>query len=220
MNSVVEYKTYLPPQICTKEILRYAAVTQPDEASVNLMKSAFKEVENKLSYKVCFVELPLKIIGNNCELGELNFSSENLADLLRGCKSAVLFAATLGAEIDRQIIKYSKISPAKALMLQAIGTERIEALCNAFCSDLEICKGTNITPRFSPGYGDLPIELQRDIFNILQCEKRMCLTLNSSYLISPTKSVTAILGVGGNGNNKISKCNLCNKENCAFKGEL
>ena len=91
------------------------------------------------------------------------------------------------------IAKYGAISPSRAFMLQAIGAERIEALCNKFNS--EISAKSQTAPRFSPGYGDLPIELQREIFLALDCPKRIGLTLNQSLLMSPTKSVTAIIGI-------------------------
>ena len=52
-----------------------------------------------------------------------------------------------------------------------------------------------IRPRFSPGYGDLPIEIQKDIFRALDCPRRIGLTLNENLLMSPTKSVSAIIGI-------------------------
>jgi len=54
-----------------------------------------------------------------------------------------------------------------------------------------------LKPRFSPGYGDLPLETQREIFDVLDCSRRIGLMLNDSLLMSPTKSVTAFVGVGG-----------------------
>ena len=63
----------------------------------------------------------------------------------------MLFAATLGAEFDRLLMKYSKLSPAKALMQQAFGTERIEALCDAFCKDYEEEQRVYLQSRFSAG---------------------------------------------------------------------
>ena len=45
-----------------------------------------------------------------------------------------------------------------------LGTERIEALCDAFCRTMaETLPDSPLTARFSPGYGDLPLTLQEDI---------------------------------------------------------
>ena len=92
-------------------------------------------------------------------------------------------------------MKYSKISPSKALMFQALGAERIESLCDTFCNDMNNELGVRLKPRFSAGYGDLPLEVQKDIFRVLDCPRKIGLTLNDSLLMSPTKSVTAIVGI-------------------------
>ena len=127
-------------------------------------------------------------------------------------------AATVGVGIDRLIAKYSRISPSKALMLQAIGAERIEALCNAFCNDLSACDNSCIK-RFSPGYGDLPLEVQRDIFSVLDCGKYIGVSLNGSLVMSPSKSVTAF-AVASEAINKEDKCRLCGKKDCEYRGAL
>ena len=80
-------------------------------------------------------------------------------------------------------------------MMQAIGAERIEALCDAFCDDMEKEMGVSLRPRFSPGYGDLPLSVQKDIISLLEAPKRIGLSLNDSLLMSPTKSVTAFAGI-------------------------
>ena len=106
----------------------------------------------------------------------------------------MLFAATVGLEIDRAIVKYGKLRPSLAVCIQAVAAERIEALCNAFCDSL-VDMGYELKPRFSPGYGDLSLSVQQQIFSALNCPKSIGLTLNESLLMSPTKSVTAIVGV-------------------------
>jgi hypothetical protein len=172
-----------------KEISRYAGNLQ-DEA---LLAECISEVSDKLVYNVCYQKFPFE---KQCETLNLGFAQVNSADLaknLDGCDGILLFAATVGVELDRLIMKYCKISPVKALIFQAIGAERIEKLCDQFCKDM--AKEENIKPRFSPGYGDLPLDLQKEIFAALDCGKNIGLTLNDSMLMSPTKSVTAIVGI-------------------------
>ena len=112
-----------------------------------------------------------------------------------GCREAVLFAATVGVGLDRLIARYGAVAPSRAVMLQAIGAERIEALCDVFCNTLAVEENRALRPRFSPGYGDLPLDTQREIFRVLDCQRKIGLTLNDSLLMSPTKSVTAIVGL-------------------------
>lgn len=171
------------PAVDRSEILRYAGVNGSSLEAEALLDRCLKEM-NGISYKVCYCELPVS---------ELEISSEALNTALSGCDRAVVFAATVGIEPDRLIARYSAFSPSTALMMQAVGAERVESLCNAFCR--YAADGRSVKPRISPGYGDLPIEAQKYIFALLDCPKRIGVSLTDSLLMTPTKSVTAIFGV-------------------------
>ena len=220
MSSVALNKTYSEPIICQKEILRYAGCKKADSETDSLLNFCINEVKDKLTYKVCYREFPLKVKGDVCNFGSFELKSEKLALNLVDSEKAIIFAATIGVEIDRLIAKYGRISPSKALMLQAIGAERIEALCDTFCAELAMETGLFLTPRFSPGYGDLPLESQKEIFSLLDCSRRIGLTLNNSMLMSPSKSVTAIVGLGGKKKLLKNKCSNCTKKDCAYRGAL
>ncbi len=178
---------------CQKEVLRYAGCKDAEGELCRLIKDCYAELEGKLTYRLCYRKLELKIRDGVCDFGLFEVRSQNLAKALEGCESAIIFAATLGVDTDRLIAKYNRISPAKALIMQALGAERVEALCDCFCQKIAEEQGTK--PRFSPGYGDLPLEVQRDVFAVLECEKHIGLTLNDSLLMSPSKSVTAFVGI-------------------------
>lgn len=220
MNTIVR-KSYFQPPICEKEILRYAGCKKATDEVISLMHTALEEVRDRLSYRVCYREFPIKIEDGVCDLGFARVDSAALAKNLEGCESIVIFGATVGLELDRLIAKYGKTAPSRALMLQAIGAERIEALCDMFCSELEEEKGKAglfLKPRFSPGYGDLPLELQGEIFSVLDCPRQIGLTLNSSMLMSPSKSVTAIVGVSSaERRREKNKCSMCEKADCTFR---
>lgn len=167
-------KIFNAPSINKKEILRYAGGGE----SYELLDDCLKEAE--FSYKVYY-----KILDKN----QLPFKSKSLEKLLENNREAVVFIATIGFNIDRLILKYTKTMPTRALMLQAIGAERIEALCDEFMRSFE-----NTTARFSAGYGDFDLSEQIKIFEILKSDKPE-VYLNESLLMSPTKSVTAVFGV-------------------------
>ena len=107
----------------------------------------------------------------------------------------IVMGATVGITLERLIAKYSRVSPVKALLLQALGAERIETLCDAFCEDMQKTLKIALKPRFSAGYGDLPLDTQKQIFKLLNLPKNIGLTLNDSMLMSPSKSVTAFIGI-------------------------
>lgn len=188
-------KSYQMPNFNTTEILRYAGCKKETFETTVLLNNCISELSDKISNKVCYTELSVQVTNDVCDFQVITTKSAGLSKNLKNCKKVILFAATIGIEIDRLISKYGRISPSKALMFQAIGSERIETLCEIFCKEISDRYKTDLTPRFSPGYGDLSLSVQEEIFEILKCSKNIGLTLNDSLLMSPTKSVTAFVGI-------------------------
>lgn len=195
MSITVLTKTYFDLPFNKKEILRYADCKDLSPEIEMLLDECIEEATKTLSYKTCYCILPINISGNTIDFGAFKVNSEKLTINLKKCEKAVLFGATLGTDIDRLIMKYGKLSPTKALFFQAIGATMIEALCDEFCKDIKSELNINLKPRFSPGYGDLDLSCQKSIFKLLNCSKNIGLTLNNSLLMSPTKSVTAFVGI-------------------------
>ena len=187
-----EIRIYEAPPVDRKEILRYAATAEGTEETLALLEECLDVTLPVTSYKLCFAE-----ISPDDEYGKAIFSSPELLDYLSGCEGAVIFGATLGIEVDRLIAKYGRISPSKALLIQAIGAERIEALCDEFCreqSEILEKRGFSVKKRISPGYGKFPLSAQKTLFSFMDFRGKIGLTLNESLIMSPTKSVTAIFG--------------------------
>ena len=198
MIYTVYTKTYSNIPTDMGEVLRYAGVSGEAICVESLAWECLSEADAVLEYKVCFSEFDIALTGDKADLGFMTTQSSALSKNLVGCDRIILFAATLGIGIDRLIAKYSSLSPTKALLLQAIGAERIESLCDAFCADISSMakeSGLKLKPRFSAGYGDFPLSAQKDIFRVLDCPRKIGLTLNESLLMSPSKSVTAIVGL-------------------------
>lgn len=193
------------------EVWRYAGYkgipSQDETELLDLFKKVKAETLPVLSYKVCYQRMELSWDGDRPALpfgqeskdfGSKGFVSKDLAKCIRGCHQIVLFAATIGMGIDRLILRNQRTEITKALLMQALGAERIEALCDTFCEKLaeEFGKdGLIMTPRFSPGYGDLPLDTQKDFFRLLDCNRKIGIALNDSLLMTPSKSVTAIFGI-------------------------
>ncbi len=219
---VVQVGHFQLPPCNRREILRYAACREPNAQTERLLDGCIAETAGKLHGRVCWRSFPVQEGPAGLELGFLRTSSQALRENLRGCSEVCVFAATLGLELDRLLARYSRLSPARALLLQALGAERIEALCDVFCAQLrgEAEKvGLFLQPRFSPGYGDFPLETQRAIFRVLDCQRKIGLTLNESLLMSPSKSVTALVGVGKACTPCPAKpgCAGCEKSDCMYR---
>ena len=198
MKNIVYIKNYSEPKIDKKEILRYAGCVDNDEKTLELVDECIDEIKNELSYRVCYSRFAISPSGDSIDLGFAKTTSHSLGICLRECDEIILFCATIGNSIDRIIEKYNIISPSRATIMQAIGSERVEALCDAFCADISDEAGLNgeeTRPRFSPGYGDLSLELQLDIFASLDPTAKIGVSLNDSLFMRPSKSVSAIIGI-------------------------
>ena len=145
--------------------------------------------------KAVFSAFDLRIEGDICDLGVMQIRSRSLAAHLAGCKRVILFAATLGAVFDRELHKQSRLSPARAYELQMKGLREIEEWCDILCEELAKGQSGTLKKRFSPGYGDLSLEVQREIFRVLNPAKHIGLCLSDSCVMTPSKSVTAFVGV-------------------------
>ena len=192
-------KKYAPMPFDKSEILRYAQAKGETPELDLIIDECIAEVSDKLVYKVCYGEFDISVDQPNIDFGFMKVTSKDLSKNLKDCKRTVVFGATVGIELDRLILRYGRISPVRALIFQAIGAERIEALADAFNNDI---KEKYVTvPRFSAGYGDFSVYKQTDMFNVLDCGRKIGLTLNDSMMMSPTKSVTAIIGIKGERDN-------------------
>ncbi|WP_242993356.1 vitamin B12 dependent-methionine synthase activation domain-containing protein [Lachnotalea glycerini] len=185
-----------------------------DEASEELLhsihpKSVYKEFD-------CMVQNETTVL-----LESLSINSRNLAKNLKGCERAIIFAATIGASADMLIKRYSITNLAKASVVQAAGAALIETYCDTLEETIRneaILKGLYLRPRFSPGYGDFSLEYQRDFFTILECSKRIGITLTDTCLMIPSKSVTAVIGLSKSKNNCLSeKCTSCSNTACEYR---
>ena len=219
---MVQVRTFSLPPADRGEVLRYAGCRRPGQAERQLLDGCLEELGDRLTGRVCWETFPVSAAEGGLDLGFAVTGSRGLGRRLCGCRRCVLFAATVGVEMDRLIARYGGISPARSLFFQAIGAERIEALCDAFCIWMaeELGReGRGVTERFSPGYGDLPLALQTDIFRALDCPRKIGLTLNGSLLMSPSKSVTALFGVtdGPGRTGAGAGCTACGKQDCAYR---
>lgn len=178
----------------TLRYLGYGKTTLPEEGVQGLLRECETEILAAQDLRACYSVFDISAQGERLDLGFAEVESHSLSLNLAGCEKIVLFACTAGAGVDRLIAKYSRISPAKAAVMQAAGAALVEDWCEEICALLKREYG-DTKPRFSCGYGDLPLTLQRDIFAALSVTKHLGITLSDDCFMTPTKSVTAIVGI-------------------------
>ncbi len=190
---MTEFKVLEAPLISREEVFRCMRSENSSDELAQLVDSAIAESAREFQYKVLYCKLKFTINDDICDFGEFSCRSRALANALHGFDTAVVFLASVGVGIDRLISRYTKISPARALALGAVGCERVEALADAFCEQLS--EEYTVGKRFSAGYADLCLEVQRDIFKLLAPQATMGVYLTDSLLMTPSKSVTAFIGI-------------------------
>jgi cobalamin-dependent methionine synthase I len=133
-----------------------------------------------------------------------------------------LALCTIGPELEHRVkeMMASGQEP-EGYILDALGSVAAEATADAV--NARIChwaaaQGLVATPRFSPGYGDWPLEDQRAIFQLLPAED-IGMQLNPSCMMIPRKSVSfAVTFQEETSGRKIEhSCERCGLENCPFR---
>ena len=207
-----------------KEVLRYMGMngSLPEDSLAPKIESCVAEVKAALDPRACYTLLALeREMDGTLNFGIGSVRSAALQKNLLGCRSVVLFAATVGIGVDR-LMQAGRLEPVKALIYQAAGAAAIEAYCDCLCEEIRVqaaAQGLCTRPRFSPGYGDFPLEHQREIFRVLDCPRKIGLTLTDSCIMVPVKSVTAVMGLSEEKTPcVISGCENCGAQ-CAYRRE-
>lgn len=178
-----------------RDVLRYSGCGKNVETRLEKLASqSITEILSVARPRAVVTRLGVHFEGDEADLGFYKCKSSSLRQFLGGDCEAYVFAATLGIGVDRLIMRYSPILQSRAVMLSSAGSAVIEAFCDKLCRDELDCPEQK---RFSPGYGDLPLELQREILECLDASRLIGLTLTESMMLSPSKSVTAITQIKG-----------------------
>ncbi len=204
-----------------QEILRYLEAGTAGNLLDSWIKRAETEVTSAASPRSVWREFSVTVRENSVFIGNSELVSKDLAQHLKGCKSAFLLALTLGPEIDTLIRRYSVTEMAMVPVLQACAAAYTEECADKLQLELESLaaeRGLYLRPRFSPGYGDFPLNYQKFFFSVLDISKKIGVALNDNFMMIPFKSITAIVGLSADASLcHVGKCMDCNMENCPFR---
>ena len=124
---------------------------------------------------------------------ELTSSSEDLLFYLDGCKDVVLFATTLGVDVDAYSKKLQAKDMSSAVIYDSLASSYLEYLTDEYEKNLNLGEHTF---RFAPGYGDIPIKLNYIIIDSLGISKKIGIYKASNNMMLPQKSMITICGLG------------------------
>ena len=196
------------------EALRYAGVRADESGDMHrkmaeIAAQCMKTVTPRCTYRVSEIAwengMP-SLFG-----GQLVLPGRTAAGMLRSCSHAALLVCTLGTTFDALARQVQARDFADALLLDGFGGAYVEAGCNA--AEREIAAklpGKYLTDRFSPGYGDLPLDVQSPLLALTDAPRRLGVTLSESNLMNPLKSVTAVIGLSDTPQQaRIRGCDYC-----------
>ena len=205
------------------EVLRYLGCKgQPVPENVELLiEECKRELEQCAVPRAVWREFPLELVGDEIRIGTITARSRSLGRNLKDCTGVLLFAATLGSQVDVMLHRYGKLQMSKAVVFQAASVALLEEFCDEKNRELKEeyeKQGLYLRPRFSPGYGDFDICYQEPVVRMLNCAKTIGLTLTDSFMMTPTKSVTAVIGISTQKDRcPISGCEVCTKKDCEYR---
>ncbi len=212
-------------EVDRREALRYLGFKneEPDAQTQSILNACIPALTQAACFTHALLRLPITMEGETVSVSGLCIHSRSLLRHLEGCKEGILFAASLGAGVDRLMQAYLKTDMPFAVVLQACAAALLESHCDAVQERLAqelLLNGLYLRPRFSPGYGDFDLRHQPDLLRVLDAPKRIGLCCTEGDMLAPTKSITALIGISAQPERcHIHRCNACDKADCAFKKE-
>ena len=158
---------------------------------------------------------------------QLAVQGESLFRHLEGCGRLAVMAVTLGHRVDELISETQAERIAMGVVIDSGASVLTELAANMAEERIraELAAGADsalyMTARFSPGYGDSPLEMQAQVLDLLDAEQQLGITLSKGYMMSPSKSITAIMGLADHPvTGRLATCNECVlRDKCQLKKE-
>lgn len=141
---------------------------------------------------------------------DLTFRGRDLAAHLAGAEALAVLCVTLGHGVERTLLRLQAGALTDALLYNAASTALIEEAADRCAKEIRrAAPGYHINGRYSPGYGDFPLEQQGDLLTLLQAGERLGVTLTAGDLMLPRKTVTAVLGLFREAQTHQEPCQTC-----------
>lgn len=210
------------PSVDRQQAFRYMGMHGEPDANLQALadkceKHLLSAISPRYLHRICPIQFTPE--GIRCEGSTLLLTGKDIADHLAGCDRIILFAATLSAGADTAIRKASAEDVLAGMMTDAMASALTEQLCDMAEREILETITAYSTWRFSPGYGDLPLDIQSDFLRTVNAEKRLGISVSDGGMLMPTKSVTAVIGLSEHPISKGKRgCAVCNlNQNCPYR---
>ncbi len=204
------------------EALRYLRVRGEARALRAEVERAAEELARTLPPKWIWRAFPLEQTPEGVALvgSGVTLTGTLARRMLRECDTAALLCCTLGMAFEQRLRALERRDMGGAAILDACGSAWVEKGCDMAEAELAgRFAPRHLTDRFSPGYGDLPLSLQPAVLAALDAQTRLGVHLSESFLMTPGKSVTAVVGVADTPQPaRVRGCEFCAmRESCEYR---
>jgi cobalamin-dependent methionine synthase I len=139
---------------------------------------------------------------------------------LRYAEKLTVFVCTAGVGTTDQYKQYMEQNELlKAYFVDMMGTIAVEKAMDIIQQKLAadlLSDSLKITNRYSPGYCGWLVKEQSKLFSLLP-ENPCGVTLTSSSLMIPSKSISGVIGIGKEVRFSQYECQLCEMKTCLYR---
>lgn len=181
-------------------------------------KLLLEAAEPKYLYKV--YDISSESEGIRISDSNIYLTGQQTARHLENCDRIVLMCATIGGKVDTLLRRLQISDMAQAVVTDALASVAVEQVCDMAEEEIfSTVKCNSRTWRYSPGYGDLPLDIQKQLLALLDAPKKIGLCATDALMLAPVKSVTAFIGLSDGEVRRSSRgCECCNmKDACKFR---
>lgn len=204
------------------EALRYLGASGADDELRRRMADLAGEAERRFAPRYTYRISAVEHRSDGEWLSDVQqlLPGNSARKMLAECRHVAVLVCTLGLGFEQHMRAMQARDMSRAVLLDACGSALVEAGCDAAEKELASrFPDMYLTDRFSPGYGDLPLDLQPAICRLTDSQRRLGVYVTESCLMTPQKSVTAIIGIAGEPQRaRIRGCAYCAmKDTCALR---
>ena len=211
-----------------QKVYRHLGLQEDTEPNQRLSAAIDRQMERAyelIEPLACYSILPITgIKDSNIFIGSYTLKSSILTKILSNCQHIAIFVKTIGDKLERKTAQLSnKGSTLEAYVLDAIGSAALAEVTDPLIDKIRaiaVADGNKITSSFSPGQIDWNNIQQKTIFNLIDAQS-IGIRLTDTFMMIPAKSVSGIFGIGKLkiGQDRITPCRFCNKQNCPDRRE-
>lgn len=205
INGVVVRPKLDPPVVSAEWILKMQKYHDVSKAPRSVFRAAERmalEASQLACPSAIIKRLPVTSVDPEGEVRIADthcFNSKSLARRLANASDIFTLALTVGDQFEKrskELIEEDKILDGLLLDTGAwVAIEKLQRDLRRRMSDIEARNGNRLSSRTAPGYGDWSVSEQGKLLNMFGDESLPVTLCDSSFMMAPRKSLTAIYAV-------------------------